>query len=71
MKTLTIAVLAFLLGGLSVKTMEEVVAPRIQYGYNKVDDQRHGYCKNRSRKFYRKVTFQVERTYRRCMANEI
>lgn len=71
MKTLTIAVLAFLLGALSVKTMEEVVAPRIAYGYNKIDDQRHDYCKQRSRKWYRKVTFQVTRTYDRCMADEI
>ena len=67
MKTLTIMALSFILGGLSVKTMEEVIVPRIENGYNKVDDQRHSYCKDRSRKWYRKASFQVERTYRRCM----
>ncbi len=71
MKTLTIALLSFCLGMLSVKTAEEVVAPRILYGYNKIDDQRHAYCKQRSRKWYRKVTFQVNRTYDRCMKDEI
>lgn len=71
MKTLTIAILSFMLGALFVKTMEEVVAPRIMYGYNKIDDQRHDYCKDRSRKWYRRVTFQVGRTYDRCMRDEI
>ena len=71
MKTLTIAVLSFMLGALSVKTAEEVIAPRIALGYNKIDDARHTYCKQRSRKWYRKVTFQVARTYDRCMADEI
>jgi hypothetical protein len=71
MKTLTIAVLSFMLGMLSVKTAEEVVVPRIMYGYNKIDDQRHDYCKQRSRKWYRKISFQVGRTYQRCMDHEI
>jgi len=71
MKTLTIAVLSFMLGALSVKTAEEVVAPRIMYGYDKFDDQRHEYCRKRSRKWYRKVSFQVTKTYNRCMDGEI
>lgn len=71
MKNLTIVVLSFMLGALSVKTMEEVVAPRIMYGYNKIDDARHDYCKQRSRKWYRKFTFQVSRTYQRCMDHSI
>ena len=71
MKTLTIMALSFILGGLSVKTMEEVIVPRIEYGYDKFDNARHEYCKPRSRKWYRRASFQVERTYRRCMDDVI
>ena len=70
MKT-RIAIIFFILGGLSVLTLESVVLPKMENGWNEVDDKRHAYCKDRSRKWYRKATFQVERTYRRCMDDMI
>ena len=60
-----------LVGAFGIKAIEEVVATRVAFGYNKINDARHSYCKNRSRKIYRKLTFQVSRTYDRCMRDEI
>lgn len=71
MKTLTIALLAFMCGALSVKTMEDVVMPRIENGWNMVDDAKHQHCLDRSRKILRRVTFTSRGFYLRCMNEEI
>ena len=58
--SLGMAIFLMVLGGFALKTIEDVVAPRLVYGWNMVDDKRHQYCRERSRKWYRKVTFQVQ-----------
>lgn len=70
MKTLTIAVLSFLLGALSVKTAEEVIAPRVMYGYNKVNDEREIFCRQKSQGLLQKVTFQQTSSYYKCINNQ-
>ena len=67
---LPIVICLLLLGALGMKTIEDVVMPRIEHGWDKVPE-RHAYCKQRSRKWYRKVTFQVQRTYHACMEDQI
>lgn len=70
MKT-NLFILGILVGIIGVKFVEDSVMPRVEHGWNLIDDQRHAYCKQRSRKWYRKATFQVDRTYTRCMRDEI
>lgn len=65
------AILFFCLGAMSVLAFEGAVLPKVQNGWNEVNDARMDYCRQRSRKWYRKVTFQVTRTYHRCMDKEI
>lgn len=64
-------IIGILIGAFGVKAWEDMVQPRIEGGWDMVDDKRHAYCKQRSRKWYRKVTFQIDRTYERCMRDEI
>ena len=65
------AMFFFLLGAMSVLAFEGAVLPKVQNGWNEFDDARSAYCRQRSRKWYRKATFQVTRTYQRCMDREI
>ena len=60
-----------MVGAFGMKAIEDMVIPRVEGGWNMVDDQRKAYCKERSRKWYRKVTFQVRNTYERCIRDEI
>ena len=71
MKGIYFALFWMMVGAFAVKAVEDMVIPRIEGGWDMVDNARHEYCKNRSRKWYRKVTFQIDRTYQRCMADEI
>lgn len=58
-------------GGFGVKAVEDMVIPRVEAGWNMVDESRVKYCRERSRKWYRKATFQVRNTYERCVRHEI
>ncbi len=71
MKNLTIVILSFACGAMSVKTMEDVVMPRVENGWNMVDDQKHQQCLDRSRKILRRITFTSRGFYWRCMNEEI
>ena len=60
-----------MVGAAGVLAIDDIVIPRVEGGWDKIDDQRKEYCVKRSRKWYRKATFQVNNTYHKCMAREI
>ena len=63
--------LGLFVGAFMVKATEDMIMPRLENGWDMVDQQRVTYCRERSRKWYRKVTFQVRNTYERCIRHEI
>jgi len=69
--SLGMAIVLMALGALTVESIERVVVPKMMYGWNEVDDKRSEECKIRARKWHRRITFQVERTYDRCMKKAV
>ena len=71
MKSIYFALFWMMVGGLGVKVVDDVVIPRIENGYNMVDDAKIAHCKARSVKWYRRVTLQTRGFYYRCINDEI
>ena len=60
-----------LVGAFGVKAIEDMVIPRVEAGWNMIDDQRIAYCRQKSQGLLQTITFQRTASYYKCINNEI
>ena len=63
--------LGLFMGAFMVKAVEDAVVPRLQDGWNMIDDQRIAYCRQKSQGLLQTITFQRTASYYKCINNEI